>query len=269
MIPNILSIAGSDPSGGAGIQADIKAISANGGYAMSVITALTAQNTQGVRAVHLPPVDFIVEQANAVFDDISTDAVKIGMLANADITRAITTILIERAAAIPVVVDPVMIAKGGASLLDPSGVDSLITQLIPQATLLTPNLPEAAFLLGCAPAQTETEMEIQATALRTMGANSVLLKGGHLDGQFSHDCLATADGIDWLQAPRILTRNTHGTGCTLAATIATNLGHGQSPALACTNAKRYIHATIEQAHQLKVGSGHGPVHHFTESHSCH
>lgn len=261
MIPNVLSIAGSDPSGGAGIQADIKAISANGAFAMAAITALTAQNTQGVTGIHLVPPDFMQSQIAAIFADIRVHAVKIGMIANAGIATAVGQSL-QGHKGIPIVLDPVMIAKGGAALLQPDAVNTLRDALLPQATLLTPNLPEAAHLLGTKPATTRAEMAIQGRALCALGPQAVLMKGGHLDGLESPDCLVTADDVMWFEATRIQTVNTHGTGCTLSSALAAQLAHGQTPLAATAAAKSYVANAIAHADALSVGSGHGPTHHF-------
>ncbi|QFS83777.1 Hydroxymethylpyrimidine/phosphomethylpyrimidine kinase [Roseivivax sp. THAF40] len=260
MIPNILSIAGSDPSGGAGIQADLKAISANGGYGMAAITALTAQNTQGVRAVTLTAPEMVTAQIDAIRADIAVDAVKIGMLGSAAIIEAVAAALDGLAA--PLVLDPVMVAKGGDRLLATNAVEALRDRLLPIATLITPNLPEAADLLGTDAARTRDAMEAQAAALLALGPDAVLLKGGHLTGADSPDLLMTQAGAHWLEGPRTFTRNTHGTGCTLSATLGTQLGHGHALPEATARAKAYIAAAIAHADDLKVGSGHGPVHHF-------
>ena len=230
MIPNVLSIAGSDPSGGAGIQADIKAISANGAFAMTAITALTAQNTQGVSGIHLVPPPFVQEQIAAIFADIRVDAIKIGMIANGDIA-AIVAQSLQRHSDVPIVLDPVMIAKGGAPLLEPDAVDTLRGALLPMASVLTPNLPEAAHLLGTDIASTRQEMAEQGRALCALGPKAVLMKGGHLDGPDSPDCLVRADAVTWFDTQRTDTANTHGTGCTLSSALAAQLGQG-------TNARR-------------------------------
>jgi hydroxymethylpyrimidine/phosphomethylpyrimidine kinase len=266
LIPNVLSIAGSDPSGGAGIQADIKAISANGAFAMAAITALTAQNTQGVTGIHLVPPDFMQSQIAAIFADIRVHAVKIGMIANAGIATAVGQSL-QGHKGIPIVLDPVMIAKGGAALLQPDAVNTLRDALLPQATLLTPNLPEAAHLLGTKPATTRAEMAIQGRALCALGPQAVLMKGGHLDGLESPDCLVTADDVMWFEATRIQTVNTHGTGCTLSSALAAQLAHGQTPLAATAAAKSYVANAIAHADALSVGSGHGPTHHFAALYS--
>ncbi|GFE65995.1 bifunctional hydroxymethylpyrimidine kinase/phosphomethylpyrimidine kinase [Litoreibacter roseus] len=263
MIPNILSIAGSDPSGGAGIQADLKAISANGGFAMAALTALTAQNTTGVAGVHLVPPAFVRDQILAVRADVRVDAIKIGMIATADIANAVADAL-EKLESHRVVLDPVMVAKGGASLLANDAVAALRDRLIRHATVLTPNLPEAAALLDTNVAPTREAMSEQAVALLELGSNAVLLKGGHLDGGDSPDCLATQDGTLWLDAHRVQTKNTHGTGCTLSAALATQLGHGMAIIPAAKRAKAYVSTCIAGADQLTVGAGHGPTHHFAE-----
>jgi hydroxymethylpyrimidine/phosphomethylpyrimidine kinase len=261
MIPNVLSIAGSDPSGGAGIQADIKAISANGAFAMAAITALTAQNTQGVSGIHLVPPDFVKAQIAAIFDDIDVHAIKIGMIANADIAGVVAMSL-QPHQAIPIVLDPVMIAKGGAPLLQPDAVNTVRDKLLPLAALLTPNLPEAAHLLGTSTATTRVEMAAQGAALCALGPRAVLMKGGHLESTDSPDCLVTPDAVTWFEAKRIQTTNTHGTGCTLSSALAAHLAKGLCPADAVAAAKSYLATAIAQAHLLSVGSGHGPSHHF-------
>lgn len=260
MIPNILSIAGSDPSGGAGIQADIKAISANGGYAMAAITALTVQNTRGVRGAQLIPPAFVAEQIGAVFDDIRVDAVKIGMLGSAEIARAVADAL--RGRDVPVVLDPVMVAKGGDRLLAADAVAVLRDVLLPMAAVITPNLPEAADLLDLPEAETRAQMLDQAQALLALGPGAVMLKGGHLPGDDSPDLLMTADGAGWLDSPRIATANTHGTGCTLSSALATQLAITGDPMAAARVAKAYVQAAIAAADGLQVGGGHGPVDHF-------
>ena len=261
MIRNVLSIAGSDPSGGAGIQADLKAFSARGVYGMAVLTALTAQNTQGVSGVHLVPPQFVADQINAVFADVRVDAVKIGMIANAGIADAVAGALTDHRD-IPIVIDPVMIAKGGAALLAPEAVDVLTRRLLPLATLLTPNLPEAAALLHQPVATNRAEMAAQAEQLRAFGPAAVLVKGGHLDSDDSPDVLATADGLHWFEARRVPTKNTHGTGCTLSSALAAELAKGASVPEAVAIAKDYLAGAVAAAGSLTVGSGHGPVQHF-------
>ncbi|WP_425040691.1 bifunctional hydroxymethylpyrimidine kinase/phosphomethylpyrimidine kinase [Primorskyibacter sp. S187A] len=260
MIPNVLSIAGSDPSGGAGIQADLKAMSANGAYAMAAITALTAQNTQGVSGIHLVPPEFVQAQIKAIFEDIRVDAVKIGMIANAEIAAAVAEAL--QGCDAPIVLDPVMIAKGGAPLLQPDAVGTLRTRLLPLAFVLTPNLPEAAHLLDRPIAQTREEMAQQARALIALGPSAIVMKGGHLDGADSPDCLVTSDNVTWFEGARTATRNTHGTGCTLSAALAAQIARKQSLPKAVAAAKAYVSDAIAHADDLSVGSGHGPTHHF-------
>ncbi len=254
----VLSVAGSDSGGGAGIQADIKTIAALGGYAATAITALTAQDTHGVRAVHAVPPDFVRAQMRAVLDDIGADAIKTGMLGEAATVLAVCEELAARAGGIPLVVDPVMLAKGGAALLAGPALAVLRTRLIPLATVLTPNLPEAEALLGGTIADVAA-MAAAAAALRGLGAGAVLLKGGHLDGDEVTDVLATADGIALFRAPRIATRHTHGTGCTLASAIATGLAQGMALAEAVARARAYVRAAIAAAPGF--GGGHGPLNH--------
>lgn len=260
MIPNILSIAGSDPSGGAGIQADLKAISANGGYGMAVITALTAQNTRGVRGVELVSPAFIRAQIAAVFDDIRVDAVKIGMLGTAEIITAVVVELAPRG--LPIIVDPVMVAKGGDRLLAAEAVAAMRETLLPIATVITPNLPEAADLLSLPEAQSPAGMEAQAAALLSLGPRAVFLKGGHLAGAESADLFLSASAKDWSSAPRVATKNTHGTGCTLSAALATHLALTGDPLAAAKAAKAYTLGAIRGADRLAVGQGHGPTDHF-------
>ncbi|MGC9420073.1 MAG: bifunctional hydroxymethylpyrimidine kinase/phosphomethylpyrimidine kinase [Rhodovulum sp.] len=260
MIPNILSIAGSDPSGGAGIQADLKAISANGGYGMAALTGLTVQNTQGVRAAELLAPDFVAAQVAAVFDDIRVDAVKIGMLGSAAIVHAVAEVLTGRG--VPVVLDPVMVAKGGDRLLAEDAVAALRAALVPLATVITPNLPEAADLLGIPEAATRDDMLRQGEALAALGAGAVLLKGGHLSGADSPDLFLSSGTHAWLPAPRVATANTHGTGCTLSAALATQLALCRDPLQAARAAKAYTLGAIRGAGRLTVGRGHGPTDHF-------
>jgi hydroxymethylpyrimidine/phosphomethylpyrimidine kinase len=263
MIPNILSIAGSDPSGGAGIQADIKAISANGGYAMAAITALTAQNTQNVQAVQMIPPDMVTAQIAAIRADIRIDAVKIGMLGEAAIITAVAQALAGLDA--PIVLDPVTVAKSGDRLLRADAAQAL-RGLLPMAHVITPNLPEAADLLDRTEATDRTEMADQARALLALGPQAVLLKGGHLAGADCPDLLVDTDGLHWLTGPRHATRHTHGTGCTLSSALATGLGHGLPLAQAAAQAKTYVAGAIAAADHLHVGQGHGPTHHFHAIH---
>lgn len=266
MIANILSIAGSDPSGGAGIQADIKAISANGAYAMAALTALTAQNTQGVSAVSLVAPALVARQIRAVFADIRVDAVKIGMLGSARTVRAVAKAL--EGCRAPIVLDTVMVAKSGDRLLRVDAVAALRDHLLHRATVITPNLPEAADLLGEAEVGDEDGMARQAAALRALGAQAVLLKGGHLRAGPSRDFLLRGGAGCWLDGPRITTRNTHGTGCSLSSALAANLGRGMALRQAAECAKAYVTAAIQASDLLSVGTGegHGPLHHFHAMH---
>jgi len=260
MISNVLTIAGSDPSGGAGIQADLKTFSALGVYGMSVITALTAQNTQGVRAFQVVEPAFVAAQIDAIFDDVRVDAVKIGMVATAEIAAVIAERLRHYAARM-VVLDPVMVAKSGDRLLHDDAVAAIRDRLVPLAHVITPNLPEAAVLLAGAVPATLSEMRAAARALHRLGPEFVLLKGGHLATGDATDLLFDGDAITELAAPRIATRNTHGTGCTLSAAIAALL-----PRFAMVDAVRQAKAHLTRAlaasERLTVGSGRGPVHHF-------
>lgn len=256
----ILTIAGSDPSGGAGIQADLKAFSALGTYGMSIIAALTAQSTQGVTGVLPVPTEFIEKQYHTLYDDIDVDAVKMGALVNIDIINCVADLLTEKP--IPfVVLDTVMIAKGGHPLLVEDAVGAIRDRMLPLADIITPNLPEAAALLGCEEATNEAEMEAQGQALLALGPKSVLMKGGHLDAKFSPDLLITAKETTRFVSPRIMTKNTHGTGCTLSAAIAALYPeHGLKNGVQL--AKAYIDGAIANADRLNVGKGIGPTHHF-------
>jgi hydroxymethylpyrimidine/phosphomethylpyrimidine kinase len=253
----VLVVAGSDSGGGAGIQADIKTVTALSGYAATAITALTAQDTFGVHDVFAVPPAFVRAQMRAVLDDIGADAIKTGMLGSAATVLAVCEELRVRVS-IPLVVDPVMVAKGGSRLLDESALAALRARLIPLATLLTPNLPEAEALLD-APIPDAAAMEAAAMALLELGAKAVLLKGGHLPGEEVIDVLATATGTVAFRAPRIDTRNTHGTGCTLASAVATGLAQGMALPEAVARARAYVHAAIAAAPGF--GGGHGPLSH--------
>lgn len=258
-----LTIAGSDSGGGAGIQADLKAFSARGVYGTSVLTALTAQNTRAVTAVEGVSLPMIRAQMAAVFDDIVVDAVKIGMLGTPEVIETVAEGLARFAG--PVVLDPVMVAKSGDALLAAEAEAALETCLLPRATVLTPNLPEAARLLGAEESDDPQEMEAAGQALRAKGADAVLMKGGHGRGSLCVDLLI--DGEDAplrLEARRIETRNTHGTGCTLSAAIAAELAKGADLRTAVTTAHRYLQGAIAAADRLDIGAGHGPVHHFHE-----
>jgi hydroxymethylpyrimidine/phosphomethylpyrimidine kinase len=260
-VPIALTIAGSDSSGGAGIQADLKTFGALGVYGASVITALTAQNTLGVSAIHDVPPAFVAAQIDAVFSDLAVKAVKIGMVSQAPTIEAVVDGL-DRWKPEFVVVDPVMVATSGAHLLATSAVDRLRRALLPRATVVTPNLPEAAALLGQAVAADRAAIERQARELLHLGSRAVLIKGGHGEGAESVDYLVTADSVKVFSAPRIATKNTHGTGCTLSSAIAAGLAKGLSLEAAVDAAKRYVTAAIAAADTLTVGSGHGPLRHF-------
>jgi len=256
-----VTIAGSDSSGGAGIQADLKTFSALGVYGASVIAALTAQNTRGVTAVHDVPPAFVTAQMDAVFSDLAVGAVKIGMLGNAGVVEAVAEGL-TRHRRLPIVLDPVMIATSGHRLLAPDAVEAMRAQLLPLALVVTPNLPEAAALLDAPLATTEDEMVRQAERLLVSGAKAVLMKGGHSKSVESVDILVTATATMRFVAARVATKNTHGTGCTLAAALAAGLAKRESLADAVRKAKEYVTAAIAAADRLAVGHGHGPVHHF-------
>lgn len=255
-----LTIAGSDPSGGAGIQADLKTFSALGAYGMSVITALTAQSTQGVDAVFAIPPEFIEAEFNTLYQDIHIDSVKIGMLMNKEIVTTVYQLLKNHP--IPsIVLDTVMIAKGGHALLKPDAITAIREQLLPLATIITPNLPEAAALLDCDEAKNEDEMLKQGKDLLKLGCKAVLMKGGHLTSQESPDYLITSDQTIRMTSQRIQTKNTHGTGCTLSAAIAALLPKN-SFEHAVKQAKEYLHGAIRHADDLSIGKGIGPTHHF-------
>lgn len=257
-----LTIAGSDSGGGAGIQADLKAFSARGVYGASAITAVTAQNTRAVTAIYPLPPGMIRAQIDAVLSDISIQAVKIGMLGTADATRAVAEAL--QGFTGKVVLDPVMIAKSGDALLSDDAVSALVQLLLPQADLLTPNLPEAARLLGTGEARNAAEAVAQGRSICERGAKAVLMKGGHAHGPDCEDILVTPGSITVFSAPRIATRNTHGTGCTLSSAIAAELAKGKPLDEAVGTAHRWLHGAIVAADRLNIGAGHGPVHHFHE-----
>ena len=254
----VLIIAGSDSGGGAGIQADIKTVTMLGAFAATAITALTAQNTLGVFGV-LPIVpDFIRQQIEVVLDDIGADAVKTGMLHDAAVIETVVAALTDRAPGVPIVVDPVMVAKGGAPLIEPGAIDALKRRLVPRAALLTPNLPEAEILLGH-PIGDLAAMRDAADALLGLGCRAALLKGGHLAGATVYDVLATAGGQRVWDSPRIDTRHTHGTGCTLASAIAAGLSQGLAVEAAVERAREYVRRAIIGA--PGIGGGHGPLDH--------
>lgn len=252
-------MAGSDSGGGAGIQADIKAVTALGGFAATAITALTAQNTLGVHGVLAIPTDFVVAQMRAVLSDIGADAIKTGMLFSGELIEAIAGELAPLADEIPIVIDPVMVAKGGESLLLDEARGSLVTKLLPLATLLTPNVPEAETLTGLRATRSE-DLPILAERLLELGPKAVLVKGGHLDGDSVVDVLRTRDGMARsFEGPRIDTRSNHGTGCTLASAIATGLGAGLPMEEAIGRARVYLEGALRAAPGF--GAGHGPLHH--------
>jgi hydroxymethylpyrimidine/phosphomethylpyrimidine kinase len=257
-----VTIAGSDSGGGAGIQADLKTFSANGVFGASVLTALTAQNTLGVSAIHDVPPDFVRAQIDAVYSDLAVKATKIGMLSTVGTIEAVAGGLKAHETG-PVVLDPVMVAASGDPLLADSAVETLMSALLPLADIITPNLHEAARMLETGPAASETEMHAQAERLLGLGAKSVLLKGGHGDGPESADLFLDRNGSAvWLRDRRITTNNTHGTGCSLSSAIAAGLAGGQTLAQSVWAAKAYIQAAIAAADRLEIGAGHGPVHHF-------
>ena len=252
-----LTIAGSDSGGGAGIQADLKTFSALGVFGMSALTAITAQNTLGVTAVHEIPPEVVAAQIDAVVTDIGVDAAKTGMIASSEIIRVVAAKVREHAIA-TLVVDPVMVATSGDRLLREDAVEALRTELLPLATVTTPNLPEAEVLVG-RPVRTLEEMREAARAIVGLGAKSAVVKGGHLDGD-AIDLFFDGSSFTELPARRIETTSTHGTGCTLASAIAALLAKGESLENAISNAKVYVTAAIERAYP--IGKGHGPVHHF-------
>jgi hydroxymethylpyrimidine/phosphomethylpyrimidine kinase len=258
----VLTIAGSDSGGGAGIQADLKTFSALGCYGMSVVTALTAQNTRGVTGIHAVPPAFVVQQMAAVFTDIGVDAVKIGMLYSAELILAVADGL-RRHGAANIVLDPVMVAQSGDKLLQDEAITALKDHLLPLATVLTPNLPEAAVLLG-REIKGPDDMQAAARSLAALGCRSVLVKGGHAQGDDSTDVLFIADDNRCvvLEDRRVRTANTHGTGCTLSSAIAAYLAKGETVAPAVRNAKKYIGEAIRAGAPYRLGHGSGPVHHF-------
>ncbi|WP_458526645.1 bifunctional hydroxymethylpyrimidine kinase/phosphomethylpyrimidine kinase [Onishia taeanensis] len=266
-IPHVLTIAGSDPSGGAGLQADLKTFSALGAYATSVVTALTAQSTRGVTGVYPVPAPVIAEQLATLLDDVRIDAVKIGMVADREVAETIATAL-KRHRPRWIVLDPVMVAKSGDTLVDAAGIAAVREVLVPLADVITPNLPEAAVLLDAEVPDSPDAMEALLPGLQALKAPYVLLKGGHLDGTACPDLLATPTDSTWLPAPRLATDNLHGTGCTLSSAMAARLSRlpGDAPQTAIVEAigeaKRWLHAALAASHRLKIGRGRGPVHHF-------
>ena len=261
MTPIAVTLAGSDSGGGAGIQADLKTFSALGVYGASVITALTAQNTKGVTAIHDVPAEFVAAQMDAVFSDLDVSAVKIGMVSQRGVIETVAAGL-ARWRQSQVVLDPVMIATSGDKLLAPDAVEVLKRVLMPRALVITPNLPEAAALLDAPIADSETAMRAHGERLLALGARAVLIKGGHGGGVESVDLLIEPTAFTRLAADRIATANTHGTGCTLSSAIAAGLAKGLSLAEAVRAAKTYVTDALAAANRIKIGSGHGPVHHF-------
>jgi hydroxymethylpyrimidine/phosphomethylpyrimidine kinase len=254
----VLVVAGSDSGGGAGIQADLKTIMALGGHASTAITALTAQNTLGVQGVHPVPVDFVREQMRVVLEDIGADCVKTGMLQDRAVIDAVVAELKARAPGLDMVVDPVMVAKSGDQLISDDAVSHLRSVLLPQAKVLTPNLPEAEVLLG-QPIRGLEAMREAAMALRALGPEHVLLKGGHQQGEMISDCLASADGVEVFTSIRLDTRCNNGTGCTLASAVAAGLAHELTVREAVVQARKYLFEALRSARRL--GEGAGPVNH--------
>jgi len=256
-----MTIAGSDSGGGAGIQADLKTFSALGVYGASAITALTAQNTQAVNGIHDVPPEFVVNQLETVLSDINVDAIKIGMLSSVPIIQAVSSVL-EQHPSIPVILDPVMIAKSGDRLLGQDAHEALVEHLFPRSRLLTPNVPEAAILTGKDSATSESEMVAQAKQLSQLGSNAILMKGGHLLGEVCEDLLLLDGKVHRYSHERVSTNNTHGTGCTLSSAITAFVARGVELTDAVQQASDYLHLAIVAADSMSVGQGHGPVHHF-------
>ncbi len=255
----LLVIAGSDSSGGAGIQADIKTATALGAYAMTAVTSVTVQNTQGVHAIHPIPANIVRAQIVSVLEDIGADAIKIGMLGSSEVIRAVAQTLVTYARGIPLVVDPVMEAKGGASLLEDEAANTLMVSLFPLATIITPNAPEAARLTGL-PVETVADCVQAGQSLLATGVQSVLVKGGHLEGETVTDVLISQDSAQRLTAPRLKTTSTHGTGCTLASAIAVGLAQGLPLIDSIRRARSYVQEAIRTAPGF--GHGHGPLNHM-------
>lgn len=260
--PIALTIAGSDSSGGAGIQADLKTMTALGVYGASVLTAITAQNTQGVQDVLTLPPAIVMAQMRSIADDLAVCAIKTGMLADRATVETVADGLASLFPGVPLVVDPVMVATSGDVLLLPDAIAAVVTRLLPRASLLAPNLREAARLLDCPVADTLDEMEAQGRALLALGPDAVLVKGGHGTGAEATDVLVTNAGVERFSAPRIATANTHGTGCTLAAAVAAGLAHGEPMRVAVQRAKAFVWQAIAAGRALRVGHGNGPVDHL-------
>ncbi len=264
MIPNVLSIAGSDPSGGAGIQADLKTFGALGCYGMAAVTALTAQNTQGVAAVHVPPADFVAQQIAMIFADIDVAVIKIGLLPTAEIVEAVAHEL-ARQKLCPIVLDPVLVATSGDHLSAGDVPAALVKYLFPLASLVTPNIAEGARLADCPLPQDLSGVRLLAPSLLLKGARAVLLKGGHLEGETADDLLFEAAGETLFSAPRVNVGATHGTGCTLSSAIASYLAKGFDLIEAIKAAKAYLTRAIETSHDLSIGKGAKPLNHFQKS----
>ncbi|MDC0738446.1 bifunctional hydroxymethylpyrimidine kinase/phosphomethylpyrimidine kinase [Cognatishimia sp. SS12] len=257
-----MTIAGSDSGGGAGIQADLKTFSALGVFGTSAITAITAQNTQNVTAVEAVSNAMVAAQIAAVLSDIKVDAIKIGMLGAPDLIDTVAEALGGFPG--PIVIDPVMLSKSGVALLPDDAVQALITKLVPMARVVTPNLPEAARMLQMPVAQSDDEMIAQGQKILALGAQAVVMKGGHAECDICRDWLVTSEAVTPYEAPRIQTRNTHGTGCTLSSALAAGLARGQDLPEAMARAHSWLHQAISAADEIDIGSGHGPVHHFHE-----
>lgn len=266
--PRVLSIAGSDSGGGAGIQADLKTIAALGCYGMTAVTALTAQNTLGVRSIHGVPPQMLRDQIDAVIEDVGAHAVKIGMLHSPEIVLTVAE-AIDRHALTSVVLDPVMVATSGAVLIDGPAIAVLVRELFRRAMVVTPNLDEASLLVG-RPINDERAMEEAAREMIRLGAQAVLLKGGHLAGDVISDLLVTLDDqIHWMRAPRIATSNTHGTGCTLSAAMAAYLALGRPLQEAVISARAYVRAALAAGSDVQTGAGGGPLNHGHAPHAMH
>lgn len=264
MIPNVLSIAGSDPSGGAGIQADLKTFGALGCYGMAVVSALTAQNTQSVAAIHIPPADVVARQIAMIFEDINVAVIKIGLLPSAEIVEAVAGEL-SRFKSCPIILDPVLVATSGDALSCDDVPAALSRYLFPLTTLVTPNIAEAARLANYPLPRDLAEIRLLAPSLLAKGARAVLLKGGHLDGETADDLLFDAEGETLFSAPRIAAGKTHGTGCTLASAIAAYLAKGCDLIEAIKAAKIYLTGALKAAGALKSGNGAQPLHHFYQN----
>jgi hydroxymethylpyrimidine/phosphomethylpyrimidine kinase len=261
LIHKTLTIAGFDASGGAGIQADLKTFSALGCYGMSILTAIPIQNTRGVTNCYEIPLDAIEEQLISIFSDIRPDAIKIGMLFNSEIIDLVATFLSTHAHGIPIVVDPVMVAKSGDHLLKPDAISILKARLFPLATIVTPNIDETNAICGMN-IQNEKDMQDAGQHILSLGTQAVIVKGGHLKADQCRDLLLTPTTTKWLTASRIVTKNTHGTGCTFSAALAANLAHKLDLPTSCMLAKEYITGAIDSFKDEIIGHGYGPVNHF-------